>query len=73
MRSIQVWLDKIKSTNDKIIICITKCDVNNEESAEKDDFQLRKAKIMEHFLRQYQIEYISAKTNANVGFIYKYL
>jgi len=71
MRSMQYWATRIKSPKTKTIICVNKCDVEIDDR--REDFKLRKAKVMDHFLHQCAIEYISVKTGANVGFIYKYI
>jgi GTPase SAR1 family protein len=73
MRCLQYWSEKIKSSRRKIIICVSKCDCGSDVNYIKCDFQLRKAQIMDHFLRQCAVEYISVKTGANIGFIYKYI
>lgn len=73
LRSMQYWATKIKAPKKKTIICVNKCDVDEEGDYEKEDFQLRKAKVMCHFLYQCGVEYISVNTLANIGFIYKYL
>ena len=71
MRSILTWASIASAAAKKTIICVNKCDV--EASSDKEDFQERKAKVMDHFVSQCAVEYISVKTNANVGFIYKYM
>jgi hypothetical protein len=71
MRSAQCWASTIKPSKKNTIICVNKCDV--QAMTLEDDFQLRKAEIMNHFSTQCAVEYISVKTGANIGFIYKYL
>ena len=71
MRSAQCWASTIKPSKKNTIICVNKCDV--QAMSLDDDFQVRKAEIMNHFSRQCAVEYISVKTGANIGFIYKYL
>lgn len=71
MRSAQSWASKLKTPKRKTIICVNKCDV--QALSIEDDFQFRKASIMNHFSQQCAVEYISVKTRANIGFIYKYM
>ena len=71
MRSAQCWASTIKPSKKNTIICVNKGDV--QAMSLDDDFQVRKAEIMNHFSRQCAVEYISVKTGANIGFIYKYL
>lgn len=71
MRSLYYWIQTMNCPPEKTIICINKCDV--EPISLADDFQSRKAKILEYFLQKYPVEYISVKTKANIQFIYKYL
>jgi GTPase Era involved in 16S rRNA processing len=71
MRSMAYWCNKLCANPKKTIVCVNKCDVHEE--CVKEDFRLRKAKVMDHFLSQCPVEYISAVTSANLCFIYKYV
>ena len=71
MRSAFTWSTKLKLPKDKTIICVNKCD--EQALSFDDDFQSRKAQIMNYFDSQCAVEYISVKTRANLGFIYKYM
>ena len=71
MRSVQHWATILRVPANKTIVCVNKCDV--EASSSIEDFRSRKAYVMDHYASQCHIEYISVKTGANVGFIYKYL
>ena len=71
MRSVQHWATILRAPANKTIVCVNKCDVEAASSIE--DFRSRKAYVMDHYSSQCNVEYISVKTGANVGFIYKYL
>lgn len=71
MRSAFTWSTKLKLPKDKTIICVNKCD--EQALSVDDDFQSRKAQVMNYFASQCAVEYISVKTRANLGFIYKYM
>lgn len=73
MRCLQFWSEKIKASRRKIIICVNKCDLGSDTNYTKIDYHLRKAQIIDHFLHQCAVEYISVKTLANIGFIYKHI
>jgi len=71
MRSVQNWAEKIKAPVRKIIVCINMCDVPPKNY--EDDFRERKAQILRHYSEQCKLEFISVKTGANIGFLYKYI
>lgn len=71
MRSVYTWSTKLKLPKNKTIICVNKCD--EQALSVDDDFQSRKAQVMNYFAAQCAVEYISVKTRANLGFIYKYM
>lgn len=71
MRSVQYWATTLNVPVNRTIVCVNKCDV--EAISHADDFHLRKAYVMDHYSSQCPVEYISVKTGANLGFIYKYL
>lgn len=73
IRSLQYWVSKIRAPASRIIMCINKCDDGTQDDYQKEDFHLRKAKVIDHFLYQCPVEYISVKNRANIGFIYKYI
>ena len=71
LRSIQYWIELIKTSESKLIICINNCDKSPISFV--DDLQSRKAKILKHFFENYKLEFISAKTGANLTFLYKHI
>jgi len=71
MRSVQHWAMVLRAPANKTIVCVNKCDV--EAASSLEDFGSRKAYVMDHYSSQCPVEYISVKTGANVGFLYKYL
>ena len=71
MRSAYSWATNLKLPKRKLIVCVNKCD--EQALSVDDDFQSRKAKVMSYFDSQCPVEYISVKTRANLGFIYKYM
>jgi GTPase SAR1 family protein len=71
LRSIQYWVELIKAPKSKTIVCVNKCDVPPISIA--NDFQSRKAKILKHYSDQCELEFMSVKTGANIGFLYKYI
>jgi len=71
LRSIHHWCLVCGFSPKKTIVCVNKCDI--EPACLKNDFQSRKARIMNHFVSQCPVEYISAKTGTNVQFLYKYM
>lgn len=71
MRSVQTWAELIKAPTRKIIVCINMCDAPPISYA--NDFQYRKALVLKHYADQCKLEFISVKTGANIGFLYKYV
>jgi GTPase SAR1 family protein len=71
LRSIQYWIELVKTQASKLIICINNCDKSPISFV--DDLQSRKAKILRHFFENYKLEFISVKTGANLAFLYKHL
>jgi GTPase SAR1 family protein len=71
LRSIQYWIELVKLPANKIIICVNKCDLSPISTT--NDFQPRKAKVLKHFFENYNLEFISVKTCANLTFLYKHL
>jgi len=71
IRSVQLWAELIKAPTSKIIVCVNMCDAS--PNADDNDFQKRKAQILKHYSEQCKLEFISVKTGANIGFLYKYL
>lgn len=71
LRSIQYWIELVKTQASKLIICINNCDKSPISFV--DDLQSRKAKILKHFFENYKLEFISVKTGANLAFLYKHL
>jgi GTPase SAR1 family protein len=71
LRSIYHWCLVCGFSPARTIICINKCDV--EPACFKNDFQSRKARVINHFVEQCAVEYISAKEGVNEQFIYKYM
>lgn len=70
IRSVQTLAESIGAPIGKIIVCINKCDMAPKSYS--DDFQERKAQILRHYSEQCKLEFISVKTLANIGFLYKY-
>lgn len=71
IRSVQYWAELIKAPTRKIIVCINMCDAPPISYA--NDFQERKAQVLRHYAEQCKLEFISVKTGANIGFLYKYI
>ena len=71
MRSIQFWAELIKAPTSKIIVCVNMCDISPKDY--ENDFQDRKAQILRHYAEQCKLEFISVKTGANIGFLYKHI
>lgn len=71
LRSIQFWAELVKAPARKIIACVNKCDISPNDPA--NDLQSRKANILRHYFDNYNLEFISVKTGANLLFLYKYL
>ena len=71
LRSMKYWADLINAPKHKIIACVNKCD--NPPISIPDDFQYRKERILRYFFENYNLEFMSVRTGANLEFIYKYL
>ena len=71
LRSIKYWAELVNAPKSKIIACVNKCDISPISIS--DDFQPRKARILRHFFENFNLEFMSVKTGANLAFIYKYL
>jgi GTPase SAR1 family protein len=71
LRSIQLWAELVKAPARKIIVCVNKCDISPNDPA--NDLQSRKARILRHYFDNYNLEFASVKTGANLLFLYKYL
>ncbi len=70
IRSVQYWAELINAPTGKIIVCVNMCDAPPKNY--DNDFQDRKAQLLRHYSEQCKLEFISVKTGANLGFLYKY-
>jgi GTPase SAR1 family protein len=71
IRSIQYWVETIKTPASKLIVCVNMCD--SPPISVANDFRSRKATILRHFFENCKLEFISVKTGANLAFLYKHL
>ena len=72
LRSIRYWAEFIDAPRSKTIVCVNKCDVNPIDDL-NGELRKRKAYILKYFADRCDLEFMSIKTGANVGFLYKYM
>jgi len=72
LRSVRYWAEFIDAPRSKMIVCVNKCDVTPIDDL-NGELRKRKAMILKYFADRCDLEFMSIKTGANVGFLYKYM